>query len=249
VKAVGIIGYHHTGKTTLAVALIEALTQAGFCVASIKDIHNENFSADVEGSNSWRHARAGANQVFARGLWDAALVLTPSPDLKAMLGHLNADYLVIEGLKDAAVPRIVCADDTAQADELIDDTVFALAGRIADSLESYRGLPVFCLRNRLPELVQTVKNIAFKILPQADPDCCSACGRSCYLLAGDIVQGRAKREECIFDSAPALTLTADGKPVPLVPFVQNILRDTVLALVDNLKDIPPDSSLRLELNR
>ena len=67
-KAIGVVGYHHTGKTTLATLLISALSGKGFEVASIKDIHSEKYRADKEGSNSWKHAQAGANQVFARGL-------------------------------------------------------------------------------------------------------------------------------------------------------------------------------------
>ena len=56
-KAIGVVGYHHTGKTTLATLLISAFSGKGFEVASIKDIHSEKYRADKEGSNSWKHAR------------------------------------------------------------------------------------------------------------------------------------------------------------------------------------------------
>lgn len=248
-KAIGIVGYHHTGKTTLAVALIQALTQRGFQVASIKDIHAGEYRADKEGSNSWKHAAAGATQVFARGLHDGALILTPAPDLQQMLALLKADWLIIEGLRDAAVPKIVCAASTGQADELIDDTVFALSGPISESMESYRSLPVFCLQKRFPELLDTVLRKAFDILPQSDPECCSACGRTCYQMAGEIVSGRKERSDCVLDGQPALCLEVGGKPISIVPFVQKLLRDSILAFVDNLKDVDPRADVRIEIKR
>jgi molybdopterin-guanine dinucleotide biosynthesis protein B len=248
-KAIGIIGYHHTGKTTLAAALISALAGRGFQVASIKDIHNEAFRADKEGSNSWKHAQAGAGQVFAKGLHDAALVLTPPPELPGMLSLIRSDWLIIEGMKDAAVPKIICADNTGQVDELLDDTVFALSGRIADEMDTYRGLPVFCLGKALPQLVDLVLDTAFDILPQSDPECCSACGRSCHQMAGDIVQGRATRGDCVLDGHNTLTLTQDGDAVTIVPFVQNILKDIILAFVGNLKGIKSDSDIRIDIRR
>ncbi|MBW6513391.1 MAG: molybdopterin-guanine dinucleotide biosynthesis protein MobB [Candidatus Syntrophosphaera sp.] len=248
-KALGIIGYHHTGKTTLATQLISALSGQGFKVASIKDIHNENYHADSEGSNSWKHARAGATQVFARGLHDAALILTPAPELTNMLALLQADWLVIEGLKSAAVPKIICADTTEQVDELIDDTVFALSGRISDQMDSYRGLPVFCLQRSAPQLLEAILQKSFAILPQSDPACCSACGRSCWQLAADIVQGRATRDDCVLDGQNSLVLEVGGKQATIVPFVQNLLRDCVLAFVDNLKGIDSRGDISIQIKR
>ncbi len=248
-KAIGISGYHHTGKTTLAVALIRALTARGLKVASIKDIHSEAYRADKEGSNSWKHAQAGAGQVFARGLRDGALILNPAPDFRQMLSLLKADFLVVEGLREAALPRIVCAENTAQLDELVDDTVFAISGKIAADLESYRGLPVFCLARRESELVDLVLAKAFEILPQSDPDCCSACGKSCRQMAADIVQGRARREDCVLDGQNSLTLKVGGEPVVIVPFVQNLLRDSILAFIGNLKGIDPAADIQIELRQ
>jgi molybdopterin-guanine dinucleotide biosynthesis protein B len=248
-KAIGVVGYHHTGKTTLATLLISALSGKGFEVASIKDIHSEKYRADKEGSNSWKHAQAGANQVFARGLKDGALILTPSPDLRQILGLIRADWLVIEGLRDAAVPKIVCADSLAQADELFDPTVIAYSGKISGQTDSHNGLPVLSALSKGEELLSLVLAKAFPILPQSDPDCCSACGRNCYQLAGEILQGLAKREDCVLDGKSDLILEVGGSAVTIVPFVQKLLRDSVLAFVDNLKDIPPMGDISIKVRR
>ena len=51
-KVLSVAGYHKTGKTTLVINLIEELKKRGKKVVSIKDIHNEDFSMDKEGSDS-----------------------------------------------------------------------------------------------------------------------------------------------------------------------------------------------------
>ncbi|MDP3114798.1 MAG: molybdopterin-guanine dinucleotide biosynthesis protein B [Candidatus Cloacimonadaceae bacterium] len=248
-KAIGIVGYHHTGKTTMAVAVIRELTQRGYKVASIKDIHNESYRADSEGSNSWKHAKAGATQVFARGLQDSALILTPSPDLKDIIPLLTADFLVIEGMKHAALPKIVCAETTGQLDELIDETTIGISGKIASELESYHNLPVYCLQNNLEQLINDILTKTFEILPQSDPDCCSACGKSCFDLAADIVQGRAKREDCVLDGKKRLRLYVNDREIVIVPFVQNMLKDVISAMTDNLNGIDPSGTIRIEIKR
>ena len=246
-RAIGIIGYHHTGKTTLATFIINQLSQRGLRVSSIKDIHNEAYRADTENSNSWKHTQAGARQVYAKGLQDGALILTPPPDLKGILPLLDADWLVIEGLRDAAVPKIVCAQSEDQLEELIDPTCIGISGIIADRLESYRGLPVFCLQKSGDALMNTILQRCFPILPQSDPECCSACGRTCLQMAQDILAGNARREDCVLDGDKDLRLWVNGREVVIVPFVQHLIRDTVRALTSNLKGVDCHAPVRIEI--
>lgn len=246
-KALGIIGYHHSGKTTLAESLIRELTRQGHKVASIKDIHNDSYHADTPGSNSWRHAQAGAGQVFARGPRDAALILTPAPDLSQMLRLLRADWLVIEGYRDAAVPKIICADTIEQAAEQLDDTAIALSGRLALKHDQFRHRPVFRLPEQLAGLMALVERKCFDLLPQSDPECCSACGKSCYQLAAEIVQGRAQRSDCVLDGSSFISLEQDGAPITMVPFVQKLLADGLVAFLGNLKGVDPSGEFKITL--
>ena len=50
-KVLSVAGFHHTGKTTLAVNIITELKNRGFKVQSIKDIHSQKFTMEKEGSN------------------------------------------------------------------------------------------------------------------------------------------------------------------------------------------------------
>ena len=247
-KAIGIIGYHHTGKTTAACALISALKRRGYTVSSIKDIHDERFYADKAGSNSDKHAKAGSSFVLAKGLHDSALIFPENIDYSQALKYFNTDFLVIEGMKNAPVPKIVCAETEAQLDELLDETAIGISGPIADRLRSYRDLPVFCLQQQLDEFVSLCVEKAFPALPDVDPDCCSACGKTCYELACAIIQGKATRVDCILDSQEKLELRVNGKPIRIVPFVQNLLRDSILSFVKNLKDIDPDGTIDIHIS-
>ncbi len=248
-KAIAVIGYHHTGKTTLVTALIRELTKRGYSVVSFKDIHSEAYKADTEGKNTNLHLQAGSQAVFAKGLYDSALIFPKSLELKEVIPLLKADYLIIEGLKNAPVPKLVCAENTIQLDELVDDTCFGISGLISDNLNSYKDLPVYCLQNDLDRLITAVLANSFEILPLSDPDCCSACGKTCYQMASDIVQGKAKRSDCALDNQAELQLCLNGEEIVIVPFVQKLLKDMVIAFVDNLKGIDPTANIELKIKR
>ncbi len=248
-KAIAVIGYHHTGKTTLVTTLIRELAKMGYRVVSLKDIHSEAYRADTEGKNTNLHLQAGSKAVFAKGLYDSSLIFPDSLELRDVIPLLQADYLIIEGLKKAPVPKLVCAQSTEQLDELIDDTCFGISGLISDKLDSYKELPVYCLQKDLDNLMATVLAKSFEILPLSDPECCSACGKSCYQMASDIVQGKAQRSDCVLDGKAELQLSIDGKAIVIVPFVQKLLKDMVIAFVDNLRGIDPTGSIELKIKR
>ena len=54
-----ISGYKNSGKTTLITKLIPELKQRGYRVAVIKH-DGHDFEADVPGTDSYRHQKAGA---------------------------------------------------------------------------------------------------------------------------------------------------------------------------------------------
>ena len=62
-KAIGIIGYSNTGKTTLIEKLIPLFAARGLRVAAIKNAHH-GFDMDRPGKDSYRYREAGAAQVL-----------------------------------------------------------------------------------------------------------------------------------------------------------------------------------------
>lgn len=109
-KAIGIVGYSNTGKTTLIEKLIPLIAARGLRVSAIKHAHH-GFDMDRPGKDSWRYRVAGANQVLiATGARWALLTETPDAPapLEALLAQLApADLVIVEGFRsEGAIPRI-----------------------------------------------------------------------------------------------------------------------------------------------
>lgn len=236
-KVFSVAGYHHTGKTTTVVELIRELRRRGHTVQSIKDIHAEKFTMEKVDSNSWKHWEASGDTVIARGLQETYQIWHRRLNLNEMLEHLSADFIVVEGIKSAALPRILCASSEAQLEELLNGTVFAISGKYANDHDIYKGLPVLDSVKDVKQLADLVEQKVFPVLPQADPDCCTACGTDCFGMVVDILAGRKQRSDCRTDRKLDISLAVNDREIKIVPFVQNILRDVILSLTRNLKGV------------
>lgn len=146
---VAIAGWKKSGKTTLAVRLIEEFTRRGYRVATIKHAHHA-FQIDDGQTDSARHRRAGAHQVavVSKARWAIVNELgeAPEPNFEEVVAWLEpADLIIVEGYKSAPVPKIE-ARRTASITKrpLADDDplVFAIA---ADHAVDGKGLPVLSL--------------------------------------------------------------------------------------------------------
>lgn len=109
-RVFGIAGWSGAGKTTLLEQLIPCLTAHGLRVAVIKHAHH-GFDLDRPGKDSWRHREAGATRVLMlsaqRWVLMHELRGAPEPGLDEQLALLEpSDLVLIEGYKDAAVPKI-----------------------------------------------------------------------------------------------------------------------------------------------
>jgi molybdopterin-guanine dinucleotide biosynthesis protein B len=234
-KVFSVAGYHHTGKTTAVTALLKELKKRGYSVASIKDIHNQNFTMEKPNSNSWKHWQASDSMVFARGKTETYQIWHQHLSLNEMLRHLKSDYVVIEGMKTAAVPHIICAQNATELEELIDGTTLAISGKYADQHSEFLNLPAISAKEDIKSLADLVEDKVFTVLPLADPKCCKACGMSCYQMVGAILQGKKQRSDCVLDNNKQIILRIDEREENIVPFVQNVLKDTIEAMVRKLK--------------
>ncbi len=109
-KAVGIVGWHNSGKTTLLVALVGELTARGFRVSTVKHAHHR-FDVDTPGKDSWRHRDAGATEVMVGSEQRWALMHelhgAPEPDLDDLLGRMSpVDVVLVEGFKSSSLDKI-----------------------------------------------------------------------------------------------------------------------------------------------
>ncbi len=109
-KAFGFAGYSGAGKTTLIEQVIPRLKAAGRSVSVIKHAHH-HFDIDKPGKDSWRHRQAGATEVLlmAGHRWVLMHELRDEsePAIEAQLARLSpCDIVLVEGFKDAAIPKI-----------------------------------------------------------------------------------------------------------------------------------------------
>ncbi|MBP2227428.1 molybdopterin-guanine dinucleotide biosynthesis protein B [Azospirillum agricola] len=103
-KIFGLTGWSGSGKTSLVVRLIPALTARGLRVSTIKHAH-KGFDIDHPGKDSHNHRLAGATEVLVSSPKRWALMHElrgddPEPALADLLPKLApVDLLLIEGFK------------------------------------------------------------------------------------------------------------------------------------------------------
>jgi molybdopterin-guanine dinucleotide biosynthesis protein B len=247
-KVVSVAGYHRTGKTTVVVELIKELKKRGYKVVSIKDIHSEKFTMEKEGSNSWKHWEASGDVVIARGLTETYQIWHKQLALKEMLDKLDADWVVVEGMRSEALPRIICAESKQQLEELVDGTVFAISGKYSDDHSFYENLPVLKAEKDIVELVDRVETIVFEVLPLAKSSCCNECGMSCREMVCEILAGNKTRNSCKTDRNRKVVVKLDGQDLKLVPYVQKTLKDVAIGYLQNLKGYKKGSKITIEID-
>lgn len=104
------------GKTTLLTSLIPVLTLHDLRISVVKHAHH-TFDIDHPGKDSYRLRESGAVQMLlgSRKRWALMTELSriapeqPEPDLPELLSHMDtslADLILVEGFKQAAIPKI-----------------------------------------------------------------------------------------------------------------------------------------------
>lgn len=144
---IGVSGWKKSGKTTLAVRLIEEFTRRGHHVASIKHAH-ESFQVDDAQTDSARHRTAGSNEICIVGAKRWAIIHQmdhePEPPLEEVLSWMSpADLIVVEGYKYAEIPKIEVRSRIAFSKNKLaadDPHVIAIA---SDGDEPGEAVPVF----------------------------------------------------------------------------------------------------------
>ncbi|MFY2640033.1 molybdopterin-guanine dinucleotide biosynthesis protein B [Achromobacter insuavis] len=106
----GIAGRSGSGKTTLIEAMLPLLGARGLKVSVIKHSHHD-FEMEPPGKDSARFRQAGAQEVMVASPFRYAIVHelrgAPEPSLAEQVARLApADLVLVEGFKQAAIPRI-----------------------------------------------------------------------------------------------------------------------------------------------
>ncbi len=108
---ISIVGRSGSGKTFLVEKLIEEFKKRGYRVGTIKHHTHEDFDIDIEGKNSWKHAKAGSDVVIISSPNKFALIkkMEKEVSLDYILHNflLDMDVVLTEGFTKGSRPRII----------------------------------------------------------------------------------------------------------------------------------------------
>lgn len=224
-RAVAVVGYKKSGKTTLALELAKELKKLGQSVTLVKHSHH---GFDEKADTDTARFRQHADMVMGFSPGGSFVSWPDERPLFELLPLVRTDFLVLEGGKTLGLmPRIIIAPDEATAKDLDPELALAAYGDVAlDGVMATRdvaGLARIALRGGF-------------LLPGLD---CGACGRKdCRALAADIVAGSAELSDCKTLNG-GMRVTVGGKPLALNPFVERILKSGIAGMLSELKGYGP----------
>lgn len=203
-RIITVKGFSKTGKTTTVTSLVSELKRRGYTVGTVKDIHFKEFEADTPGTDTYKHAQAGARRVTARGPKNTGIIMDERMTMDAILKYYKEDFVIIEGDCGVDCPTIITARTISDIEEKMCPQAIAVSGVISDQMaeegvREYNGLPII-------NGVTNIKELA------------------------DMAEKLTKEKE----TKLSVELTIDGEEIWMVPFVKETLKNVVVGAVKAL---------------
>lgn len=156
VPAIAFVGKSDSGKTTLCIRVISALSGRGLRVGGVKYFGRHDFDMDIPGKDSYRFGEAGACQVAvcSDGAFAQKMPLERPMEQDEVVERMgdDLDIVVIEGHRVAGVPAMqVLRSGSARYEYALSTfdpsgTVAVITdGDEARELATAAGLPLFDL--------------------------------------------------------------------------------------------------------
>jgi len=236
-----IISRHsNSGKTTLVEIIVRWLSSRGYDVATIKDIHIDDFSIDVEGKDTWRHAKAGAVVVVARALNETDFLFQKRMDVPGIAEMLDVDIIIVEGCKECVGNKILVVNNENDLVELEKslkegDTVLAIAGEYGRDKKKHSKYRIIKNDKDLDDLLHDLEAFAKK-----------------QRLARIRITTPLTHLKC--------QVFIDNLELKIKPYVSSTLRDIIIGFIANLNwniknriekikiEIIPNNSVKLQIN-
>ncbi|WP_457571569.1 molybdopterin-guanine dinucleotide biosynthesis protein MobB [Desulfovulcanus sp.] len=232
-KAISIIGFKKSGKTTLLTSLVQELKSRGHKVAAAKFSHH---GLDKKDTDTQKMAQVGI-PVIGLTQNEAAIFWPEKKYLLDLLPLVSADILLVEGGKNLTwLPRILVLKSKQEARDMDNGLALATWGEI-----EVPGLPRITSVSRLADLVLS-KGFALAGID------CGTCNRpDCLHLAKEIVQGKASPKECAAQNTKKISITVNHHKLALNPFVEKIIINSILGMLSELKGYAP-GKIKIEID-
>lgn len=224
----GIYGEKGSGKTQLMETLVSHFAK-DHRVATVKHIGEGGFSIDRPGTDTMRHADAGAALVVASSNVETSFLLKEAKDIRATerLIHEFGDFdlILVEGFKSAEIPKILVGKGR----------------KMKNTLTRYRG--------DFEDLVQMIEGMlsierVYLKLPHLD---CGKCGYDCIGLAERIDAGEKEFEDCVYFTERRIKIEVEGEAIPLGRFAADFVSNTLAGMLSSLKKVGEIRDVRIEM--
>jgi molybdopterin-guanine dinucleotide biosynthesis protein B len=225
-KIVTISGTKNTGKTTLVTLIVSELVKRGYKVGTIKHTHHD---FDLEGKDTFKHRKAGAELVVGSGE-STFFLMNEKFELEKILKKIKCikepDFIVIEGFKFENYPKI-------STTEAKDDFTITNVNVFKISPEE------------VVQLADLIEKRTYGLISYND---CGYCGyETCQEMAQNIIKGKISEDKCKMKKINELELFIDDKMIPLNPFVQDILKKSIMSMISTLKTDNAEKQEKVEL--
>ncbi|AAN29881.1 MULTISPECIES: molybdopterin-guanine dinucleotide biosynthesis protein B [Brucella] len=159
-KIFGITGWKNSGKTTLTERLVRCLTARGHRISTIKHAHHA-FDIDHEGTDSWRHRKAGAAEVAIVSSHRFAIMHENLDDGEPSLSQIVAklgpcDLVLVEGYKREPHKKIEIRRNGGHEGPHLSKTDPGIVAVVSDMPQNDESLPVFDI-NAIDEIADFIE--------------------------------------------------------------------------------------------
>ena len=233
-KAVSIVGFKKTGKSTLAVLLAEELKKQGYTIAAVKhSVHG----FDKEGTDTAQLSEHCESVVGISG--EETFISWPGGkrQITDLLPLMRADVLLMEGGKNRGwLPRILCTTNTPEKDRAALKPHLSIGETNMEELRSPKAAQV------VSDLARRILEKGF-ILPGLD---CGECGMpDCEAMSSAIVAGTHNPGDCQARKTQ-VEVSVNGSILAMGGFVEDIVASTIRGLLSQLKGYTP-GEIRIRL--
>jgi len=241
-RAVAVVGFKAAGKTRVVESLVAELTRRGHKVGTLKHTA-EDMSLDKEGTDTYRHAKAGAISTAILSDNRTAIFLERVMNIQRAADALGeVDFIVLEGFKKLDIaPRIIVPRSSEEVEKLTIGLEIVSVD-VEKKVPKAGDLPVVLLDDP-NALADIVEKRAYPLLAGLN---CNGCGfKTCGELGRAILASEVGAEKCVKYGSD-IVLRVDGSLIPLNKFTGSALVNIVLGFMKTLKGSESPHKVELE---
>ncbi len=242
-KAISIVGYKDAGKTRVVEGIVRELVERGYKVGTLKHSAEDDF-LDKSGTDTWRHAEAGAQSTAILSASRTAIFYKRAFTIQKAIDALGElDFVIIEGFKSLNLtPKIIVPRTISEIAGLQDGLEIAIVDT-NDKVKDYNDIPVYRLSN-INLITDLVEKRAYPLLAGLN---CKTCGYpTCRDLGLAILKREASYGKCI--KYPSKTsLVINGSIIPMNEFVEATFKNVIKGLVKSLKGVDEPKVIEIKI--